>query len=443
MPIIDLHEWQEATPDTTPALRDAILPRDRAHRDLLDRLHRHRKLTVREMRDGLTIATRSFVGSIDLGPVTLRIHPKVDGRPFSVLLGYAIGLPQIELLPEHDVRLTATSVQDLLASKLAEEATRLIARGLHRQYVSRDASLARPRGRILFDHQARDAALGVATLPCRFHERDDNVLPNRVLLAGLRVAARVALDSGVRARVLKPASILTSFVSPVALAPTTFRALERGRSRLTASYDVAFDLIRLLIDGEGLSTTPDARVRRLPGFLFDMNRLFQDALGRFLREWLADGTVDAQYPLRDIFKYQPGFNPLRRRTPTPRPDFVVTRERQVVAIADAKYRDLWTHALPRDMLYQLTIYALSQTRQITASILYATTAPEAREARIAVTDPLTGAMRGQVCLRPVNLTRLADVIRSARNAANDQRRRAFASELVYAADESLSVMLPA
>ncbi len=432
MATIDLHEWQEATPATTPSLRDLALPPDRALRDLLARRHVQRKLTVRELRDGLSIATRSFVGSIDLGAITLRIQPKLDGRPFSVLLGYAIGLPQIELLPEHDVRLTTRSVQDLLASQLADEATRLVARGLHRQYISREAPLARPRGRILFDRHAQDGALGVATLPCRYHERDEDVLPNRVLLTGLRVAARVALDSGVRARVLKPASILASFVSPADLTPVTFRALERGRSRLTAAYDVAFDLIRLLLEGEGISTTPGDHAHRLPGFLFDMNRLFQDALGRFLGEWLPDGSVETQYPLRHIFNYQSGFNPLRHNAPTPRPDFVVTRERRVVAIADAKYRDLWTHALPRDMLYQLTIYALSQTTHMpTASILYATTACEAREARITIADPVTGGMRAQVCLKPVNLTRLADIVGSPRSAANDGRRRAFASELVY------------
>ena len=49
----------------------------------------------------------------------------------------------------------------------------------------------------------------------------------------------------------------------------------------------------------------------------------------------------------------------RTRAPTPRPDYVMSRGGHIVAIADAKYRDLWKRDLPSGMLYQLSVYALS------------------------------------------------------------------------------------
>jgi hypothetical protein len=64
--------------------------------------------------------------------------------------------------------------------------------------------------------------------------------------------------------------------------------------------------------GYGISTTHNGDSIELPGFLFDMNLLFQEGLGRFLRDWLVDGKVAEQYRLTDIFRYQPLFNPRRK-----------------------------------------------------------------------------------------------------------------------------------
>ena len=48
-----------------------------------------------------------------------------------------------------------------------------------------------------------------------------------------------------------------------------------------------------------------------------------------------------------------------------------------------------------DMLYQLSVYALSQAECRTATILYATTTHAARNARTAITDPIHGGTRAR------------------------------------------------
>jgi 5-methylcytosine-specific restriction enzyme subunit McrC len=166
----------------------------------------------------------------------------------------------------------------------------------------------------------------------------------------------VALDPAIRARARRTGAVLADSVQTMPLNPSTLRSLKHSASRLTAAYDPAFALVRLLMAGCGISATPGEESLELPGFLFDMNMLFQEGLGRFLRDWLADAKVSEQYRLTDIFQYQPLFNPRAKRAPTPRPDYVMSRGNQIVAIADAKYRDLWDRDLPSGMLYQLSVY---------------------------------------------------------------------------------------
>ena len=105
MTTVRLSEWQEAVPETTPDLRGLCLPADPRARALFARLETTGIVTVRELRAGLGVTTTSFVGSIQVGTITVQISPKMEGHAFSALLGYALGLPHLELLPEHQIGL--------------------------------------------------------------------------------------------------------------------------------------------------------------------------------------------------------------------------------------------------------------------------------------------------------------------------------------------------
>jgi len=101
-----------------------------------------------------------------------------------------------------------------------------------------------------------------------------------------------------------------------------------------------------------------------------------------------------------------------------------------VTILDAKYRDLWENSLPREMLYQLAIYAASH-KQRSSTILYPTTDNSAKEARITVNDPVFGRPIALVCLRPVHVGVLEKLIMPGYSAVEERCCRDYAEWLAF------------
>jgi 5-methylcytosine-specific restriction enzyme subunit McrC len=247
-----------------------------------------------------------------------------------------------------------------------------------------------------------------------------------VLLAGLQLGTALARDRVLKGALHRLTLVLADLARPAPLHIGLFQTARRQINRLTAAYAPALELIELLYRCSALSLG-DASEVTVSGFLFDMNRFFQALLARFLRDHLNDYEVKEEASLNDVLRYVPTINPLHRKAPRPRPDFALRQRGEVVALLDAKYRDLWERELPRDMLYQLSLYALSQPRGATAAILYPTSATQARDAVIEIRDPATGRAQGYVALRPVVVSRLV----SALEETTGREARRLATELAF------------
>ena len=429
---IKMHEWEIREPGPKSPLKGLSIEGGEQGRDAANRLSLSRILGVSELRNGLRIETYSYVGRVEFGNLVVTVLPKIRRVELLKLLRYAYGLRDLKLLNETEHYLDRSPFQDLLLDQLGSEAEELIARGLTRRYKRTSENLSSPRGRIDIQAMARKLGEHEQTLPCIHHPRQTNWLLNRVLLSGLLEGSRATSDLELKCRLRRLASLLGPDVNEIRLSYQVLTQAERLVDRLTRQYGPAIEITRLFLEGKSIVLDEGVSRMKLRGFMFDMNRFFQNLLLRFLRENLSPESVESELPLSGMLRFTKAPPKHRRRLRSPRPDFAVVERGIVKLLLDAKYRDIWELGLPANWLYQLGMYALSQEPKPLAILLYPTTSKQAKDETVEIRHPSSQKLIATVGLRPVNMTSLAELVTPPVTAAKKKESTMMAKLLIAA-----------
>ena len=407
---VQLTEWRKATagPDSPFPMLNGLYLEDSSIQRSLELHPLGDRLRVSECRYGLVIEARQHVGVLQLGPIRVRIQPKMDTGALWSAVTYALGLDDI--IRHAPVELDMVGdFADLLALMLLQESERLWRTGIQRGYRETSEWRATLRGRPDVVALARSGPLTQAALPCRYHAFTADIVENQVVFAGLALARQLTGHLPLRSSLHRAHQQWSTVCRQAPLDRPLLDAADRARNRLTARYAGVHRLVRLMYERSGLDDEHAAGPDVLPGFLWSMASLFERFVARFLSENLPGHDVLTQEKLRHLYKVVhsgPGL-----KAPRPRPDLVIRRkrDRKTIGVFDTKYRDLWATKLPREILYQMSVYALAWSESggedVPAIVLYP--AVGGVHPDMEMTLRVRGSTRRRIILRSVDWARAA------------------------------------
>jgi 5-methylcytosine-specific restriction enzyme subunit McrC len=281
------------------------------------------------------------VGVLRAGDVELWLRPKVPVERLIYILGYA---RNPEGWRDDDVGLVA--VEDLvpaIAIAFASVSQRALASGVLQGYREREESLPVLRGRLREADQVRrhpGIALPVAV---RYDAYTVDIPENQLLLAAAR---RLLGLPDIPPTAIATLRHLITKLHGVTLPTPGQLPKNPAATRLNERYQPALRLADVILAGHGVEASAGAL--RAIGFLFDMNKIFEDYLTAALTTRLQErgGTVRRQHRL---------WLDHTRKIPM-QPDVTWWQGSKCVAVIDAKYKAPASRKPPTQDLYQLVAY---------------------------------------------------------------------------------------
>ncbi|MFD8332953.1 McrC family protein [Streptomyces solisilvae] len=276
-------------------------------------------------------------------PFTVRVTPKVPIARLFFLIGYSLDPldgwrdGEVEVANHH-------GLLPALAHAVERQVDRALRQGLLQGYLATEETTLVVRGRIRETEQIRRHFGATLPVEVAYDEFTTDIAENRILRTAVERLLRLpAVPRDVRRRLLHQRARLAD-VSPIvgggplpAWHPT----------RLNSRYHHALRLARVVLDGASAEHAPGGL--RIDGFLFDMNKLFEDFVTVALREACRGSSRAAR--LQDPHHLDEA-SAIRMK-----PDFVLYgADDTPSAVVDAKYKAEKRDGYPDADLYQMLAY---------------------------------------------------------------------------------------
>ena len=335
---IDLREYVKSAP-----VRLSVIERDRL-RDVL------RSLTIEPAfgEDGAySLTPSSIIGALEIGDLSVSILPKLDISRVLFLASYAMGAFKLREIDRFNFE-DAASLVEALALALTTAARRAFASGLIHGYRTEEEAIHIIRGRVRIAEQIRRRFGVPLPLEVRYDEFTDDITANRLVKAAAARLGRMRVRSSRSRAGLRWVGARLANVSLVEFPANAVS--EVAFDRLNAHYREVVALSRLVLRHASFEAGRGGN--RAPGFLMDMNKVFQDFVTQALRETLcvSERTFRADDYIPHVTLDEAGRVLLK-------PDLSWWDGRTCTFVGDAKYKQIKDERVPNADLYQLLAYA--------------------------------------------------------------------------------------
>lgn len=276
-------------------------------------------------------------------PVTVRVTPKVPINRLFFLLGYALSPSAVW----RDGEVEVAGHRDLLpalAHAVERQMDRALRQGLLQGYRASEETSLVVRGRIRESEQMRRRFGAALPVELAYDEFTTDIAENRILRAAVERLLRLpGVPGEVRRRLLHQRARLADTAVLVRGQP-----LPKWRpTRLNSRYHQALHLAQAVLANTSVEHAVGGL--RVDGFLFDMNKLFEDFVTVALREACRARGHSAR--LQDPHHLDEAAA-IRMK-----PDFVLYGpDGAVRAVVDAKYKAEKRGGFPDADLYQMLAY---------------------------------------------------------------------------------------
>ena len=310
----------------------------------------------------------NYVGIIKVNNLIVEILPKISlsndiikDREMLMFMLSKCNKLSVDIKELLNSNILNNSLLDILAKVFSKKLLSELAKGLYREYVSREEALSMIKGKILISKSIKENTINKNKMNCKYDEFTEDNLFNAILKRAINVILFSTKNDDVK-KELNSINNIFSDVSDIYIPNNII--LNYNLNRMNNRFLECFTLAKLIL----LNSSMDKSLGKENGFsiLFEMNYLYEEYIGVLLKEVFNDTNISINTQEKSRYLL---WNTLKERNEIAlKPDIVIYKDNKPKVIIDTKWKS--------SSINNIEIYSQSDIYQMYA---YITTYAECEE----------------------------------------------------------------